>query len=67
MGDVIELDQHVTMTPDQTLARAQREGLDNVIIVGSKKGKGLFLVTSDLSTMEAYWALSKATQAIFNG
>jgi len=66
MGEVVELDQHVTMSVDQTLARAKREGLDKVIVIGHK-GEGLFLLTSDITTMEAYWALNKATQAIFDG
>lgn len=54
------------MTAAQTLARAEREDLDKVIVVGSND-KGLFLMASDMSAMEAYWALSKAAQAIFDG
>lgn len=54
------------MTAAQTLARAEREGLDKVIIIGSND-KGLFLMASDMSSMEAFWALSRATQAIFDG
>lgn len=63
---IIELDNSRSMTAKQTLARAEREGLNTVIVIGSND-KGLFLMASDMSAMEAFWALSKATQAIFDG
>ena len=67
MADVIiELDNNTSMTASQALARAEREGLNKVIIIGTND-KGMFLIASDMSSMEAFWALSRATQAIFDG
>lgn len=63
---VIELDINTSMTAAQALIRAEREGLDKVIVIGSNDD-GMFLIASDMTSMEAFWALSKATQAIFDG
>ena len=64
---IIELDNHFHMNTEEAIARAQREGLKKVIIVGLNRRNKLMLISSDMQDQEAFWALSKAAQAIFDG
>ena len=64
--DPIELDVNCRMTVEQTFARASREPLDKVIIVGLNPENRVILFTSDMPYMEAYWALNRAVEAVFD-
>lgn len=67
MSKIIELDNHYNMTVKQTLERALREGLEKVVIIGSRKEEGLTLFMSEMDDIEAFWALHKAADAVFDG
>lgn len=67
MVDVVELNEHVSMTVEQAFKRIQRESLEKVIIIGRLKTDGHVLVTSNIDNMELYWALQKIAQAVFDG
>ncbi len=64
---VIELDNNYKMNVEQTLTRAQREPLDRVIVIGLTPNKHITLMSSKMTDMEAYWALNRAAQVIFDG
>ena len=67
MSKIVELDNHFGMSAEETLVRTQREELEKVIVVGQKAEGGLIMFVSDMTTMETYWALKKAVQAVFDG
>lgn len=67
MAKILELDNHYDMTPKQTLERALRENLDKVVIIGSRKEEGLTLFMSEMDDIEAFWALHKAADSVFDG
>jgi len=64
---LIELDNNFGMSAKETLVRTQRENLEKVIVVGQRAEGGLWISTSEMTTMEMYWALKKAAQAVFDG
>ncbi len=67
VDNVIELEGHQSMTVEQAFARAQREDLAKVIIIGRLKEGGHVATISEMDDMEVYWALHKVAQAVFDG
>lgn len=65
---IVELDKHLTMTPEQVFARAQRDGFKDVIVIGYDKNEILTVVVSDMTTADAYWMLSNVRlELLMNG
>jgi hypothetical protein len=58
---IVELDKHLTMTPEQVFARAQRDGFKDVMVIGYDKNEILTVVVSDMTTAEAYWMLQRVS------
>lgn len=67
MSEVVELDNTSTMTPKQVIARAGREDLKAIAILGINKDGEYFYVFSDSTNVEMYWLLSRARQHIMDG
>ena len=67
MAELVELDSTVTMTPKQVLARAGREDLKAIAILGIYKDGEHFYVFSDSTNVELYWLLSRARRCIMDG
>lgn len=63
---IVELDNNFIMSAEETLVRAQRENLKQVIVVGKRVGGGMSLIVSEMTSMETYWALKKAAQVVFD-
>lgn len=63
---IVELDNNFGMSAEETLVRAQRENLKQVIVVGQRVGGGMSLIVSKTTAMETYWALKKAAQVVFD-
>lgn len=66
-NSLVELDVNCRMTPEQTIARASRAPLDDVIILGLTPNNKFILFMSDMSATEAYWALNQAATRVLNG
>ena len=61
---IVELDKHLSMTPDQVLARAKRDGFKDVMVIGYDKDEVLTVIVSDMATADAYWMISRVTADI---
>jgi hypothetical protein len=64
-NNVVELDNHYSMNPEQTLHRAFREPLIDVLVIGRTE-KGITLISSDMFDKDAHWMLLKAADAVFD-
>ncbi len=56
---IVELDKHLSMTPKQVFARAQRDGFKDVMVIGYDKNEILTVVVSDMDTGDAYWMIQQ--------
>lgn len=63
--NVIELNQHVTMTPEQTIEKASRYEFTNVLVIGRTEEK-ITLISSDTPDIAAYWMLMKCAQTVLD-
>ncbi len=66
MVEVVELDVKYRMTVGETFARAQRDALKEVIIIGRGVDDETILIFSDMENCEAYWSLHKAARIVFD-
>jgi len=55
---IVELDKHLSMTPEQALVRAGREDYLDIVIIGHT-GDQLVVITSEIDASEIYFTLSR--------
>ena len=63
--NVIELNRHVTMTPNQTIEKASRYEFTKVLVIGRTED-GIKIISSDVSDAEAHWMLSKSALKVLD-
>lgn len=67
--NVIELDNHFTMTPRQVLEKCKRRGFEKCIVIGVKEDGMITAAVSDLEKFpveEIYFSLGKVTEAVLD-
>lgn len=63
--NVIELDQHCSMTSEQALGKALRHSFTDVVVIGDNT-ESLRVILSEMSSERLHWMLSKAAQAVLD-